>query len=354
MKHYIFVVLLGLTWYLAGIYKSLSLMIFSIFELLIFVVLILTSFYNKSNIEILFDSDKDAIISGKRSKFNIITKNNGKIPISRFFIPLKIKYKNSNEKEQEQKIMGGAKIGEDILSFEYVIDDCGVLECCANKALVYDQISMYSVWKNLKLKKEIIVLPDTKPLRFTDKLGSNSGYNSGMDIVANKSGFSSEFDQIREYRDGDSYKNIHWKLSSKTDDIMIKTFKDEVKENANVLIDATSIEGKSLKELSAFYSLIYSTLKGLLNVYSNIGVEYKCKEHTIDVIILDKCDITALIIGIMTNNFDSETLNNVIDKPSSYFCKLNGNLELLIEDILVKRFDSDNIKNDIDTTEIMI
>ena len=41
-----------------------------------------------------------------------------------------------------------------------------------------------------------------------------SAYRSGSDM--------SEVFGIREYREGDSIRNIHWKLTGKCDDIMIK------------------------------------------------------------------------------------------------------------------------------------
>ena len=83
----------------------------------------------------------------------------------------------------------------------------------------------------------------------------SSMVNCGIDNISilgykpKSGGGFSDFYELREYRQGDSLKNIHWKLSSKYDDLIVKEpslpiykeftinaiFTDLAKENNNIL-----------------------------------------------------------------------------------------------------------------------
>ena len=43
----------------------------------------------------------------------------------------------------------------------------------------------------------------------------------------------------REYRDGDDIRNVHWRLSSKLDSLMVKEFSKPLDERCSVLIETS-------------------------------------------------------------------------------------------------------------------
>jgi len=58
-------------------------------------------------------------------------------------------------------------------------------------------------------------------------------------------GFSSEFLEFRQYRDGESTKNIDWRKEAKTEKSFVRVFEDETNLTANILIDASASMGFS-------------------------------------------------------------------------------------------------------------
>ncbi|MDY5496721.1 MAG: DUF58 domain-containing protein [Anaerobutyricum sp.] len=81
-------------------------------------------------------------------------------------------------------------------------------------------------WKEktipLSLEKEVMIRPDFYELNFPVE---NEGiprelYDNVQDVK--KTDGPGDFREIRPYRQGDPVKNIHWKLTGKTDEIMIK------------------------------------------------------------------------------------------------------------------------------------
>lgn len=103
---------------------------------------------------------------------------------------------------------------------------CGLLELEIADIRVFDYIGLFSA----KVKRPfhgrfLSVLPQVHELKLQEELGSAAGREGWQDDVAAKAGSDTqEIFDIRFYQRGDTLKNTHWKLSAKTDDLMIKEF----------------------------------------------------------------------------------------------------------------------------------
>lgn len=104
-------------------------------------------------------------------------------------------------------------------------------KCCGKLVMKIENICIYDYIKLFKFKIKpqnptaaVIVMPDAYPL---DAVISNSLHeNHESDSYSKiKSGDDpSEVFNIREYSEGDKINRIHWKLSSKTDKMMVKEY----------------------------------------------------------------------------------------------------------------------------------
>lgn len=79
--------------------------------------------------------------------------------------------------------------------------------------------------------------------------------------------------EVAPYRDGDHIKNIHWKLSMKTDEYVVKRYSLPVSNETNVFIDFDRREIRSRKmsaaDIDRFFMYVFSVIDGL----------EKCGEH---------------------------------------------------------------------------
>ncbi len=89
-----------------------------------------------------------------------------------------------------------------------------------------DPFKLFMAFRRLECKQKLLVLPKRYNLPHFD-LPGNRKYNSGGVALASAIGNSNEFVSLREYRPGDSVRNIHWKSWAKTGDLIIKEFQDE-------------------------------------------------------------------------------------------------------------------------------
>ncbi len=111
---------------------------------------------------------------------------------------------------------------EGIAAFDLELPYTGMLEITLQKAEIYGIFGLGKKTILSSLKKSLTVMPDIReiaidfpPLDKVDpegeKLRDNSrGYDPGS------------YQGIRPYTQGDSMKNIHWKLTGKTEELMVK------------------------------------------------------------------------------------------------------------------------------------
>lgn len=103
------------------------------------------------------------------------------------------------------------------------IKECGNIKVTLEKVEVFDALFILKVGKKIAESSYIGVLPECHlmPIEITRRTRE---FIADADEYSDKEkgDDSSEIYQIREYREGDSIHNIHWKMTAKEDEIMVK------------------------------------------------------------------------------------------------------------------------------------
>ncbi len=106
---------------------------------------------------------------------------------------------------------------------EFEAEECGCIEVRIQKMRIYDFLGVFCVEKKVDQRAEVKIMPEFElmPLEITRKTREfqaeseeYSGERKGDDPT--------EIYQVREYRVEDSLKDIHWKLSAKEGELMVK------------------------------------------------------------------------------------------------------------------------------------
>jgi hypothetical protein len=99
---------------------------------------------------------------------------------------------------------------------------------------VFDLLKLFRLRRRLNLQARLIVLP-------REKTPVDSGKESEADTESPASVITSHrsntFNSLREYREGDSIRNIHWKLTAKQDELVVKQPEQSLNNNAVVFND---------------------------------------------------------------------------------------------------------------------
>lgn len=130
----------------------------------------------------------------------------------------------------------GAGAAETI-SVSFVPKHCGTVEIMLKNIVVYDLIGLASMRKRVGFHKKMTVQPVIYPI--AADMESSIVFNAESDVFSpEKAGDDpSEIFSLREYRDGDNPNRIHWKLSSRTDDFIVKELSMPVGSRILVMAD---------------------------------------------------------------------------------------------------------------------
>lgn len=108
-------------------------------------------------------------------------------------------------------------------------DHCGTYKIEKISLRVYDMFGLIPIPKKVDLKGEIPVLPIQRMPRIAVEA---NGFRAK--ILSKSNTPYSEIYDVREYIMGDPIKNIHWKLSAKKDDVMVREPLEETHGRARV------------------------------------------------------------------------------------------------------------------------
>lgn len=223
------IIILAVVWYVAGIFHSFALMLYVAVNLLLIAgMYILTRIY-KRNVAFDFDVNLAEELKNSGCQLRINVSNKTGIPITKIRLDVVVSYCDKKGKEYKKyrknvKLYGGCKGRKDNMDLSVSLPYCGMADVKIVKAKVYDYTGLfYCTIKPLSIMN-ILIFPEVESSIYE---GAFSQYesNNNIELYINRKGSShDDIRQIREYQTGDSYRHIHWNLSSRTGDLLIKEF----------------------------------------------------------------------------------------------------------------------------------
>lgn len=153
------------------------------------------------------------------------------------------------------------------LTFYIHVDYCGTAEIRLLKMRAYDAFRLFHT--NIRTDNDtagMLVLP--QPLDLPIQNTAPSVEQMESDRYANKPGDDpSEIFAIREYMPGDQVSRMHWKLSSRSDVLLVKDFSMPVLKN--VLLFAEYMPVKDMRYAQELLTLYYSVALYLVQAEQN-------------------------------------------------------------------------------------
>ncbi len=112
-------------------------------------------------------------------------------------------------------------------------EHCGALQCSVEKGRVYDYLSLF--WLPLPKGNPVELL--VRPLEVPPKQLPNLTHFMARRRKPKPGGGFSEEHELRDYRPGDSMRDIHWKLSVKTVRLLVREAQEPVREQTLLTFD---------------------------------------------------------------------------------------------------------------------
>lgn len=166
-------------------------------------------------------------VAEKNQQVNIGTEVEVKrrIPIPR--IRVKLAVKNQFYNQEQQAVLWGMAEGKSKVRLTAALSSqhCGPIMVQLQEVKIFDIFCLFSRKIPVRGKEMLAVLPEYYMASVVLREDMRDFLAESEEYDKSKPGDDpSEVFQIREYRGGDRMQSIHWKLSARTDDLMVKEY----------------------------------------------------------------------------------------------------------------------------------
>ena len=264
MRRLSYLLLVVLTWYLAGMYRSIPLTALFLTEMVLFVLLAVQTLMFRLTLKVDFSTGWSAGEKGAECPCRVRVRNRGIFPAGRFRLTLQLSYPDG-KKKLVRSIYAGAE-GHQTTEMEFSILPacCGMIKVELRQIEVYDYLAMFSLSARLKGQMRTAVFPAARTLRI-QRPAAPQRWNdlSGTQVLPRK-GTSSEVSGLREYHPGDPARRIHWKQSAHTDRLWLREYEQELHGRVYLTLHLPEDTPVEVEIWDAFYEILSALTAGLL------------------------------------------------------------------------------------------
>lgn len=197
------------------------------------------------------------------------------------------------------------------LTFQLSSKFCGVLKIRSAYIVIYDPLRIFKFKIAKNICQDIVILPQGSDIggvvsysdRFNDESLVFSEHRAGDD--------SSEVFDLREYNPGDKLNRIHWKLSSKKDEFIVKEYSLPVDSPAAVFVNLRCREDSeyTLPVFDTLMETFVSVSQLMLeNERAHTVIYYNCRKECFVSLTVDSYDslnaaVTEMLLSAGTGYY---------------------------------------------------
>lgn len=218
------------------------------FEILLFLLLYIEIRYLYKKLDVQLKLPETVVYREEHFPVQVQATNLSFIPIAKMRVQVML-YDRWADRELGASgvfMLDGKETGTLQLSFSPAY--CGVYEIRISSYRIWDHLGLYSKLKRLNLHERVLyVLPSEATTSLID--ASVGHQESEGDQAEFREGRSSvDTSDIREYRVGDDLRHIHWKLSAKSLDIMVREMGEPLENMNQVYLNLQYSQEKLTRE----------------------------------------------------------------------------------------------------------
>lgn len=219
------------------------------FEILFAISMILWVHFAAKKIKAELEMDQPFIFRGDTQKAVLTVHNPMFFPVPDIQVRMVLSDPVAEGQESQRMIhVAAGGRGKDRWRFQIQPVHCGIVKVQIRELRVYDYLGIfYARLSSSLLRGAFAVLPQIHPfvLEKEPKGGAEQG-EQRESVLARVGSDSQEIFDTRAYQWGDTMKNIHWKLSAKSEQLMVKEFSMPVDSRVPVFLD------NRVKDLNGF------------------------------------------------------------------------------------------------------
>ena len=256
--------------------------------------------------------NKNVVQVGNRIKIRIVKKNACNLAFVNGSITIKYMYCHTGDEFMinvpiKQGIRKSAGITD--ISADY----CGNICVGVESIEICDYLGLFGKKKQFAGVTKVSVMPEETTDRYMEADRANAYYDEENEVYVKSA--SDEVSELREYRDGDSPRNIHWKRSSilAENDFIVKEYSTNINKTVFIVVDTDWRGEKSwrLSRMSRIYAEMMS--QGLACAEAGLTGQYivwdMAKADIVRVTFYDNASLKAAVKVVMDIRCGEGTVN---------------------------------------------
>ena len=206
------------------------------------------------------------------------------------------------------------------LSFSLTSQFCGTISIKSAEIKIYDPLRMFKMHIKKCSDTSIVVLPASYEIFGAVTESASCGDESSIYSQFRPGDDPSEVFNLREYIGGDKINRIHWKLSCKKDEFIVKEFSQPIDTSTAIFLNTDFLQSQTIR-LSIIDTAIeaFTSISQFLteNERPHTLINFNCKSDSFDEIIIDSQEaMNAAAYKTVKNYSPTHTDNN---NPEHFF-----------------------------------
>lgn len=212
----------------------------------------------RAGIKCSFETEMLTVRRNEKNDISIRLRNKSFIPAPYCKFRIKFIMGNGKKKTRRCNVFCTAK-GISSATFKFSDSNCEMVRAVVKRVYIYDFFHMLVFSKKINLNADILVMPKEPEDVIISKLRQDmNGDNDNLYSDKKAGNDPTEIFAIREYAPGDKIRNIHWKISAKMGQTMVKDYGLPLFEKDTVIIEKFS--NKNVSVANEIYDLLYSLI----------------------------------------------------------------------------------------------
>lgn len=324
-----YVIALGITIFLLVFFHNYFLFFLLVFLIVLPILSIAAEYYVSEHLTFTVTPIQNVVLQGQESELTVSVTNPTWIPLLSCYLTITLEnHFFPDSIETIQLPIPAVCQQTNTVSFPFTSEYNGELLCTLTKLQVNDMLGLSSRTIKLEHTSSVSVMPTPSHQTIPSETNAKEKGYLDMQNFAEK-GNSENMLDIRKYHTGDRLQHIHWKLSAKKEELLVKEFEVNTEQAICILLDLVQD-----KELSSCFNLLYSFCLQHLPLHHHVVVNWWSTQNGI---LKTEClqsldDFTWVLLKIYKDNsyvFPTMALDAFDPESIGFhsFYYLNGMLE---------------------------
>lgn len=280
MKKGLYLLLLLVTLAVGSVYQMDLLMALAIGEVLLWICLALVSWRCRRHLKLGFEKRVAVVLRQEKVPCTLRAENTGRTSILRF--RARLRYGYPWEKKPKKLFVYGALEGREVQLSRVELEaaSCGLLHLTLDRVRVYDWLGLTSSsFHKQRTEAWLAVLPPHREIQ-VDLSYRSAGDSAALLLrsLPQQNGDSEEVRQLREYREGDPTRSIHWKQSARTEKLWVKEYEQQSDRLVELHLRWDRFAFSTPSQREGFYVILSALVHGLLRALPQIPVYWTDRE----------------------------------------------------------------------------